>query len=64
MIDLENLDFDSNLNGVEAPSFEQKQQATFNVDTRRHLEERFEASRLEKQTQDYDYDYDYDFDLD
>lgn len=58
MIDLENLDFDSNLNEVEAPSFEQKQQPIYNVDTRRHLEERLEASRLEKQTQDYDFDLD------
>jgi hypothetical protein len=62
MIDLENLDFDSNLNEVEAPSFEQKQQPIYNVDTRRHLEERLEASRLEKQTQDYEYDYDFDLD--
>ena len=58
MIDLDNLDFDSNVDGAEANSFSQKHQTVFNIDARRHLEERLEASRLQKQTQDYDFDLD------
>jgi hypothetical protein len=36
----------------------EKHQAVFNVDARRHVEERLEASRVQKQTQDYDFDLD------
>jgi hypothetical protein len=58
MSDLDNLDFDFNVDGAETTSFTEKHQAVFNVDARRHVEERLEASRVQKQTQDYDFDLD------
>jgi hypothetical protein len=58
MSNLDNLDFDDNSDGAETTSFTEKHQAVFNVDARRHVEERLEASRVQKQTQDYDFDLD------
>jgi hypothetical protein len=58
MTDLGNLDFDDSVDGAESTSYTEKNQVVFNVDARRHLEERLEASRVQKQTQDYDFDLD------
>jgi hypothetical protein len=58
MTDLDNLDFDVNVDGDDSPSFAQKNQPIFDLDKRRHLEERLESSKVQKQTQDYDFDLD------
>ena len=58
MSDLNNLDFDDSVDGAETTSYTEKYQAVFNLDARRHLEERLEASRVQKQTQDYEFDLD------
>ena len=58
MSDLDNLDFDDSVGGAESTSYTEKHQVVFNVNARRHLEERLEASRVKKQTQDYDFDLD------
>jgi hypothetical protein len=60
MNDEYDLNMSDEFGGGEVTSFSQKHLAEINLDTRRHLEERLEASRLEKQTRDYDDDFDFD----
>ena len=54
----DDLYLDSEYTGEKASPGLQKHQKGSNYDARRRLEERLEASRIQKQTQDYDFDLD------
>lgn len=58
MSDEDGLDLDDNFDQGEAPSILQKPCVKHSFGIRRRLEEKLEASRVEKQTQDYDFDFD------
>jgi hypothetical protein len=58
MNDEDDLILDDDFGEDEAPEKAQKRRTGHNSDTRRLLEDRLEASRLQRQTQDYDFDLD------